>query len=65
VFERIILPIVKYIFYKNKEAKSSEVGTTENERRYNACLLSIYEKSLTSLKIGLLVMYLENFYYML
>jgi hypothetical protein len=31
VFERIILPIVKYMFHKNKEAKSSEVGMTENE----------------------------------
>ena len=45
VFERLILQIVKYIFHKNKEAKSSEVGTTENERRYNALHFTILELS--------------------
>ncbi|MFH0932808.1 MAG: hypothetical protein V1832_00635 [Nitrospirota bacterium] len=38
VFERILLPIVRQFFYKNQEAKASEVGTTESayggERKY-------------------------------
>jgi hypothetical protein len=34
VFERFFVPIVEYIF-KNKEAKASEGGTTENERKYS------------------------------
>jgi len=34
VFERFFLPIVKYNIY-NKEAKASEGGTTENERKYS------------------------------
>jgi len=33
VFERFFLPIVKY-GYENKEAKASQGGTTENERKY-------------------------------
>jgi len=34
IFEWIFLPIVKQRIYGNKEAKTSEVGTTENERKY-------------------------------
>jgi hypothetical protein len=34
IFEWIFLPIVKKNIYINKEAKTSEVGTTENERKY-------------------------------
>ena len=36
VFERFFLPIVKYgHFEEYKEAKASEGGTTENERKYS------------------------------
>jgi len=34
IFEWIFLPIVKEDINSNKEAKTSEVGTTENERKY-------------------------------
>jgi hypothetical protein len=34
VFERFFLPIVK-LAYENKEAKASQGGTTENERKYS------------------------------
>ena len=34
IFEWIFLPIVKQRIFGNKEAKTSEVGTTENERKY-------------------------------
>ena len=43
IFEWIFLLIVKKNIYSNKEAKTSEVGTTENERKYyflpNLCLI--------------------------
>jgi hypothetical protein len=35
VFERFFLPIVKNTVYENKEAKASQGGTTENERKYS------------------------------
>ena len=36
VFERFFLPIVNQILYmNNKEAKASQGGTTENERKYS------------------------------
>jgi hypothetical protein len=45
VFERFFLPIVKYGNYGNKETKASQVGTTENERKYSvlSSIRKIYE----------------------